>query len=147
MLKKKFYKYLRSLLIFSVLIIVTYIVLWHFANELVSTNTPFLIIAFLVVTASTHYIITKTDVERIEYKPNPDLEKEAQKRELMNIEHRFISKYMIITIVKLLSFIALLGLYAYFNTNDMIRFSLNFLAIYLLYSLFEIIYVQNPIKK
>jgi len=147
MLKKIFYKYFRSLLVFSVLIVAAYIALWHFANELVSSNTPYLIMVFLIVTATTHYVITKTDVERLEYTPKPDIDKEAQKRELMNIERRFITRYMLVTTVKLLSFIALLGLYAYFNTSDVIRFSLNFLVIYLLYSLFEIIYVRKIGKK
>ena len=146
MLKKVFYRYLRSLLIFSALVVVVCVVLQYFASELVSSNTPYLIIVFLTVTAITHYIITKTDVERLEHKSNPDLDKEVQRREIVNIERRFITRYMLITTVKLLSFIALLGLYAYFNINDFIRFSLNFLAIYLLYSLFEIVYVRKPAK-
>ena len=146
MFKKSFYKYLRSLLIFSVLVVAAYITLQYFASELVSKNTPYLILVFLVITAIYHCVIIKTDVERAEYKPNPELDKEAQKRELLSIERRFISLYMLITTVKLLFFIALLGLYAYFNTGDIIRFSLNFLAIYLLYALFEIIYIRKPVK-
>jgi hypothetical protein len=143
MLKKVFYRYLRSLLIFSVLVVAVCVVLQYFASGLVSPNAPYLIIVFLAVTAITHYIITKTDIERLEYKPNPNLNKEAQRRELLNIERRFITQYMLVTTVKLLSFIALLGLYAYFNTSDVIRFSLNFLVIYLLYSLFEMVYVRK----
>jgi hypothetical protein len=146
MLKKIYYTYLGSLLIFSILIIAMYLILQHFASELVSPNTPYLIVAFLTITAIIHYIITKTDVERMEYKPNPDLDKETQTRELLNIERRFITRYMLVTVVKLLSFIVLLGLYAYFNANDVIRFTLNFLVLYLLYSLFEIIYIKKPIK-
>ena len=147
MLKKIFYNYLRSLLIFSILIVAIYVAMQHFANDLVSPNTPYLIIAFLAVTAISHYIIIKTDVERLEYKPNPDLDKEAQTKELMKIERRFISRYMLVTTVKLLSFMALLGLYAYFNRSDIIKFSLNFMALYLLYSLFEIVYIRKPLGK
>ncbi|MCL2132179.1 MAG: hypothetical protein FWH36_07005 [Lentimicrobiaceae bacterium] len=143
MLKKKFYKYLRSLLIFSILIVAVYVALQHFANDLASKNTPYLIIVFLTITAITHYVVVKTDVERMEYKPNPDLDKEAQTRELLKIERRFITRYMLVTTVKILSFIALLGLYAYFNRADIVRFSLNFLALYLIYSLFEIIYIRK----
>jgi hypothetical protein len=146
MLKKILYRYLRSLLIFSILVVAMYIALQYFAPELVSQNTPYLIIVFLVITAIVHYSIVKTDIERMEYKPNPDLDKEAQTRDLLKIERRFITRYMLITTVKLLSFIAMLGLYAYFNTGDIIRFSLNFLALYLLYSLFEIIYIRKPIR-
>lgn len=147
MLKKIFYRYFRSLLIFSILVVVVYVVMQRVAHDLVSPNTPYLIIAFLVVTAISHYIIIKTDVERLEYKPNPDLDKETQTKELLKIERRFISRYMLVTTVKLLSFMALLGLYAYFNRNDIILFSLNFLALYLLYSLFEIVYIRKPLGK
>ena len=146
MFKKIFYRYLRSLLIFSILIIALYVTLQYFAPALVSPNTPYLIIVFLIVTAITHYIITKTDVERMKYKPNPDLDKEAQTRELLKIERRFITQYMLITMVKLLSFLTLLGLYAYFNRKDIMPFSLNFLALYVLYTLFEIIHIRKPLK-
>ena len=146
MLKKIFYRYLRSLLIFSILIVALYVVLQYFANELVSPNTPYLIVVFLILTATIHYVIILTDIERMEYKPNPDLDKEAQTKELLKIERRFITRYMLITTVKLLSFIALLGLYAFFNTSDIVLFSLNFLALYLLYSLFEIVYVRKPVR-
>jgi hypothetical protein len=108
MLKKIFYKYLRSLLIFSILIVAAYAALQHFAAELVSSNTPYLIIVFLLITAITHYTIIGADVERFEYKPNPDLDKEAQTKELMGIERRFITRYMLVTTVKLLSFFVLL---------------------------------------
>ena len=147
MLKKIFYTYLRSLLIFSILIVGAYIALLYFASELVSLNTPYLIAVFLIITTIIHYNVIQTDVARMEYKPNPDLDKEAQTRELLKIERRFITRYMLITTVKLLSFMALLGLYAYFNRNDIVRFALNFLALYLLYTLFEIIYIRKPVKK
>ena len=147
MLKKIFYKYLRSLLIFSILIVAVYTALQYFATNLVSSNTPYLIVVFLVVMAISHYIIIKTDVERWEYKPNPDLDKETQTKELLQIERRFITQYMLVTTVKLLSFLAMLGLYAYFNGGDMVRFSLNFLVLYVLYSLFELVYIRKPLKR
>ena len=146
MLKKIFYTYLRSLLIFSILIVAMYVALQHFASDLVSSNTPYLIIVFLLITAITHYTIVKTDVERLNYKPDPDLDKEAQTKNLLKIERRFITRYMLVTTVKLLSFMVLLGLYAYFNRNDIVRFALNFLALYLLYTLFEIVYIRKPLS-
>jgi len=147
MLKKIFYKYLRSLLIFSILVVAVYVILQGFAAELVSPNTPYLIIVFLLITTIIHYIIVKTDVARWEYKPNPDLDKETQTKELLQIERRFITQYMLVTTVKLLSFLAMLGLYAYFNGGDMVRFSLNFLVLYVLYSLFELVYIRKPLKR
>ena len=146
MLKKIYYRYLQSLLIFSIIITVIYIGLKYFFADIVSVNLPFLIVIFAVVTAISHYIVVRTDVERIELKPNPELSKEEQMKEITNIERRFITKYMLATTIKLLSFLILLALYAYLNRADAVRFLLNFMVIYLLYSFFEIIYVKKPIK-
>jgi hypothetical protein len=146
MLKKIFYRYLGSLLIFSILIVAVYVALRYFAAELVSPNTPYLIVVFLFITAMSHYIAVKANVERLTHKPNPDLDKEAQTREMLRIERRFINQHLLVTTVKLLSFLTLLALYAYFNRKDIVPFALNFLSLYVLYTLFEIVYVRKPLK-
>jgi membrane protein implicated in regulation of membrane protease activity len=145
MLKKLYYKYLQSLLIFSIAITGIYIVLRLFVPDIVSVNMPYLIVIFVLVTAITHYIITRSDVERMEHKTNPDLNKDEQMKEITAIERRFISRYMLTTTIKLLSFLVLLVLYAYLCRQDAIRFLLNFMAIYLLYSVFEIAYIKKPV--
>ena len=146
MLKKIYYKYLQTLLIFSIIITAVYIGLRQFVPDIVSQNLPFLIVIFVLLTAITHYIVTKTDVERLEHKPNPDLSKDEQMKEITAIERKFITRYMGVTTVKLLSFLILLALYAWFNSPDAVRFLLNFMAIYLLYSIFEIVYIKKPIR-
>jgi len=122
-----------------------YIALRHFTPYIVSPNLPFLILIFVLVTAALHYVVVRTDVERMERNPNPELPKEEQMKEIAAIERKFITRYMAVTTVKLLSFLILLALYAYFNKQDAIRFSLNFMAIYLLYSIFEIVYIKKPV--
>ena len=143
MLKKIYYKYLQSLLIFSIIITIIYIALRYFVPAIVSLNLPFLIFFFVFVTAITHYIVTCTRVERMEYKPNPELSKEEQSKEIAAIERKFITRYMLITTVKLLTFIVLLTLYAYLNKTDAICFALNFMVIYFLYSIFEVVYIKK----
>jgi hypothetical protein len=101
----------------------------------------------VAITAISHYSIVRTDVERMEYKPNKDLTKEEQMKEIMTIERKFISRYMLVTTVKLLSCLTLLALYAYFYRADAICFSLNFIVLYLLYSFFEIVYLKKPVTK
>jgi hypothetical protein len=126
-------------------IVAVYIVLRFVAGNIVSQYLPLLIVAFLLITAISHYVVTKTDVERIENKPDPNLSKEEQMKKITAIERRFISSYMLITAIKLLSFLILLALYAYFNKEDAIRFCLNFMVLYMLYSIFEIIYIKKPV--
>jgi hypothetical protein len=145
MLKKLYYRYLQSLLIFSIIIAVVYIVLRFAIPWIVSANLPYLIVIFVLVSAVTHYVITRSDVERIEHKPNPELNKDEQMKEITAIERRFITRYMLTTAIKLLSFLVLLLLYAYINREDAILFLLNFMAIYLMYSVFELAYLKKPV--
>ncbi|MDR0605505.1 MAG: hypothetical protein LBG80_14495 [Bacteroidales bacterium] len=147
MLKKIYYRYLQSLLIFSILVTVVYIVLRFVIPWIVSANLPYLIVIFVLVSALTHYIITRSDVERMEHKSNPELSKDEQMKEITTIERRFITRYMLTTAIKLLSFLVLLLLYAYTNREDAILFLLNFMAIYLIYSVFELVYIKKPITE
>jgi hypothetical protein len=82
----------------------------------------------------------------MEHKPDPELSKDEQMKEITSIERRFITRYMLTTAIKLLSFLVLLLLYAYINREDAIRFLLNFMAIYLMYSVFELIYIKKPVS-
>jgi len=146
MFKQIYYRYLQSLLIFSIIITAIYIGLKYFTENIVSGNLPFLIVIFAVVTAMSHYVVVRTDVARMEHKPNPELSKDEAMKEITNIERRFISRYMLAMTIKLLSFLILLILYAYLNRGDAVRFLLNFMVMYVMYSIFEIIYIKKPIK-
>jgi hypothetical protein len=81
----------------------------------------------------------------MEHKPNPELTKDEQMKEITTIERRFITRYLLTTAIKLLSFLVLLLLYAYINREDAILFLLNFMAIYLMYSVFELVYIKKPV--
>lgn len=147
MFKILYTKYLKKLLIFSIIITVIYIVLHLTAPGIVSKNLPFLIIVFLIINAIVHYIVVKTDVQRMEFKPDENLPKEEQMKQLTNIERKFITHYMLLTTVKLLGFLVLLVLYAMFNRTDFLLFASNFLVLYVLYSVFEIIYIKKPVVR
>lgn len=147
MFKILYTKYLKKLLIFSIIIAVIYIVLHLAAPGIVSKNLPFLIIVFLIINAIVHYIVVKTDVQRMEFKPDENLPKEEQMKQLTNIERKFITHYMLLTTVKLLGFLVLLVLYAMFNSPDFLLFAANFLVLYVLYSVFEIIYIKKPVVR
>lgn len=147
MFKILYTKYLKKLLIFSIIITVIYIVLHLAAPGIVSKNLPFLIIVFLIINAIVHYIVVKTDVQRMEFKPDENLPKEEQMKQLTNIERKFITHYMLLTTIKLLGFLVLLVLYAMFNRPDFLLFASNFLVLYVLYSVFEIIYIKKPVVR
>lgn len=147
MLKKIYVAYIKKLLIFTIFILAIQTLGQYVFPQIISSNTVYLILLFLVLTAISHYIILRTDVQRMEFKPDATKTKEEQMKALMAIERKFISHYLLITTVKLLLFLTLLLIYALVNREDMFLFSLNFLVLYIGYSVFEIIFIKKPINK
>ncbi|RUA30113.1 MAG: hypothetical protein DSY76_02805 [Bacteroidetes bacterium] len=60
---------------------------------------------------------------------------------------QFVTRFMLITTIKLLSFLALLLVYALMFKDDAIQFLLSFFVIYLIYSAFEVVAVMKLNKK
>ena len=60
---------------------------------------------------------------------------------------QFVTRFMLITTIKLLSFMALLLVYALMFKDDAIQFLLSFFTLYLIYSGFEVVAVMNLNKK
>ena len=145
MFKKLYGQYLKLLLIFSIIIVVIYICFRLWLPFLVSVNLPFLILAFVVLTAVMHYFVAQADAQRIKFKPDINISKEERMKMLTDIERKFITRYLLITTIKLLGFLIMLVLYAYFNRKDFLLFGANFLVIYIMYSIFEIIYLKQPV--
>lgn len=50
---------------------------------------------------------------------------------------QFVTRYMLITTIKLLSFLTILLVYGLLRPNDAMQFILSFLVLYLIYSAFE----------
>lgn len=60
---------------------------------------------------------------------------------------QFVTRFMLITTIKLLSFLALLLVYALMFKDDAIQFLLSFFVLYLIYSVFEVNAVMKLNKK
>jgi hypothetical protein len=147
MLKKLYLKYLKKLLIFSIIILFIEIVAKRYFPDIFSSFTAYLVLFFVAVTAFSHFIVLKTDVKRMEFTPDLSKTKEEQMKDLLVIERKFISNYLLTTMVKLLLFLAILLIYILVYKHEIWVFSLNFLALYLLFSVFEIIILKRPIHK
>lgn len=50
---------------------------------------------------------------------------------------QFVTRYMLITTIKLLSFLTILLIYGLLKPNDAIQFMLSFMVLYIIYSAFE----------
>ena len=91
--------------------------------------------------------VLRADAERLEYQADPEKNAEEQRKELTAIEKKFITRYMLATTVKLLFFLVLLLVYAFTNRQDLLRFGLNFVVLYLSYSIFEVLMLKKPLLK
>ncbi len=147
MFKHLYLKYLKKILIVTIFILAIETVSKHYLPQIFSSHFAFLILLFLLVTAVSHSVILKTDVKRMEYSPDLSKSKEEQMKDLMAIERKFITNYLLVTTVKLLLFLTILLIYVLAIKQGVFLFSLNFLALYLLYSVFEIFILKQPIQK
>lgn len=147
MFKQLYLKYLKRLLVFTIIVMAAYICCHYFCSFVLSPFCIYLILLFLVIMAVSHAVVLRTDAMRLEYSPDPEKDDEARKADLVAIEKKFVTRYMLTTTVKLLLFLALLLVYAFLNRSDMLRFGLNFLVLYIAYSVFEIIVLKKPLLK
>ena len=63
------------------------------------------------------------------------------------MEKKFVRRYLLATTIKIFVILVMLVAYAFTNRADMLRFGLNFIFIYLVYSLFEIFILKKPLLK
>ena len=97
--------------------------------------------------AGSHAIVLQADAERLAYVSEEGADAEAQRKAVMDTEKKFIRRYLVATTVKLLLFLVLLVAYAFTNRGDMLRFGLNFIVLYLIYSVFEVFILKKPVLK
>lgn len=101
---------------------------WWFAMppQWVSPVLPVLPVFFMSVT----FLIHKGFVGAVSLRPQ-----------------QFVTRFMLITTIKLLSFMALLLVYALLFKDDAIQFLLSFFVLYLVFSAFEVVAVMNLNKR
>jgi len=97
---------------------------WWFAMppQWVSPSLPVLPIFFMAVT----FLIHKGFVAAVGLRPQ-----------------QFVTRFMLITTIKLLSFLALLLVYALMFKDDALQFLLSFFILYIVYSVFEVMAVMK----
>ncbi len=101
---------------------------WWFAmpKQWVSPVLPVLPVFFMAVT----FLIHKGFVGAVNLRPQ-----------------QFVTRFMLITTIKLLSFMVLLLVYALMFKDDALQFLIAFFVLYLIYSAFEVVAVMNLNKK
>lgn len=116
-------KFSFRIILFSAIIAgLTVLFQWLFP-QYASPALPFIVLFFFIITLLTMFIVLRDDKGR-----------EAKK---------FVSSYMLSRVIKLLSCLVFLLVYILAKKDDAIRFAIAFLAIYFLYSIFEVFLLKK----
>ena len=111
--------FLKNLLIFSLIIVIIYIVLsYSIPGRWLSIALPFLFPFYIATTLISCHLVL---------------------RALHNHFNTFVNRYMLITAIKLVWYAIILVLYIVFFPADAIPFAVNFLILYLCFTIFETI--------
>ena len=126
MLKKLFTRFTIIILILSILLLgVEQLILINYP-EIISVMFPWLVILFLIVSSTFHYILLKSAVG------NP---------------RKFVNVFLLGTTIKLLIYFSCLLLVLFFIDIIAKTYILNFAVLYLIYTIFELYLVINQLKK
>ncbi len=116
-------KFLLNLTIFTVGVsIVAFIIFYFLPIAFTTPAWPYLILFFFSVTLLVHYVLLKSTAKKFS---------------------RFTANFMLSTALKLLLYLAVIVIYALFNKDDAINFIITFFALYVLFTIFEVVSILN----
>jgi L-asparagine transporter-like permease len=123
MSNKSIKKYSFQLIIFSVIVAIAGVLFQYLMPKYASVAIPFIVVFFFIITLFTLHIVLRP--------PNQTAGK------------KFIAGYLLSRILKMFSTILFFVLYVLLSENDRWQFAGAFVAIYFLYSIFEIFILKK----
>ena len=126
-MKKKYQQFILRLTILSVILgFLDFILGRLLAGSIISPAIPYLLIMFYVVTALVHYILLRITVL------NP---------------RKFVGYFMMATFVKLMSYMIVIVVYAFYVKEGILPFILSFFTLYIIYTVFEVAAILAQTKE
>lgn len=126
-MRPPFVQFLVGLTVYTaILALITVVVFALLPEGYASYALPFQFVLFYAVTLTVHYLLLKAS------------EKGGGS---------FVTRFMLVSFLKLLLYIIVLVVYLYLNKSDAMRFAVPYLALYVLYSVFEIYSITSYSKK
>ena len=118
--------FLKQLLLFSGALAIL-IFLWNtFLPEKFKAQELWIVLVFLsVITLGVHAFLT-----------NP-----------ANTPQQFVRSFMLITFLKLFVYLIIIGVYAYLNREQAVKFILSFLVLYFVFMIFEVATLTKFVRK
>lgn len=126
-MKSDYIKFLKQILIFSLPVGLAAAVIALVAPaRWISPTLPFLIFFFISITLLSYYFLLKAIDQRF---------------------LRFVNTYLLITLIKLVIYVAVMVIYLLLNLSDALPFIFSFLTLYLIYTVFEVVKIVGKTKK
>jgi hypothetical protein len=119
-MKELLSRFSRNLIILTGLLSLAGGVLFFLLPSVITPALPWLILFFLFSTFLIFYLLLKASNGKF---------------------NRFTNLFMIVTVVKLLLLLGIITIYLFINRDDAIRFALTMFVLYLLYSVFEVLWL------
>lgn len=126
-MRSPFLQFLARLSVFTLILGLIAVILYALMPAgYASVTIPFQFILFYAVTLAVHYLLLKAS----EKSPGS-----------------FITRFMLVSFLKLLLYIFVLVVYLFLNKSDILRFTVPYLILYVLYSAFEIFFITRFSRK
>ena len=126
-MKSDYIKFLKQILIFSLPVgLIAAVIAFVAPARWISPTLPFLIFFFISITLLSYYFLQKAIDQRF---------------------LRFVNTYLLITLIKLIIYVAVMVIYLLLNLSDALPFIFSFLTLYLIYTVFEVVKIVGKTKK
>jgi hypothetical protein len=126
-MRKKYQKFILRLSALSLILeILAYLLIRFLPSGIISPVLPYLIIMFYVITAIVHYILLRITVL------NP---------------RKFVGYFMLATTLKLMSYLIVIVVYVFNIKEGILPFILSFFALYIVYTVYEVITILAQTKE
>ena len=126
-MKKKYQKFILRLTILSLVLGILVYLLNHFLPAgIIPPAMPYLIILFYLITAIVHYILLRITAM------NP---------------RKFVGYFMLATTLKLMSYLVVIVVYVFNVKEGILPFILSFFALYIVYTVYEVITILAQTKE
>ena len=126
-MKKKYQKFLVRLTILSLILgLLAYLLNRFLPDGIISPALPYLLLLFYFVNAIVHYVLLRIT--------------------LMN-PRKFVSYFMLATFLKLMNYLIVIVVYVFFVKSGILQFILAFFALYIFYTIFEVVTILVQTKE
>jgi hypothetical protein len=126
-MRKKYLQFIIRLTILSLILGLLAFILSRFLPDgMISPALPYLFILFYVITAIVHYILLRITAL------NP---------------RKFVSYFMLATFLKLMNYLIVVVVYAFYVKEGILPFILSFFILYIFYTVFEVVTILAQTKE